>query len=78
MRKLLKQCRSSALPLSTLSTLSYHTLPWLRPSLGCAQVARVCEAAVQCWWEESHPGWMIFTLGNQHFESLDQIIQARP
>ena len=41
------------------------------------QVARVCDAAVQCWWEDSHPGWMIFTLGNQHFETLDQIIQVR-
>lgn len=37
----------------------------------------MCEAAVQCWWEDSHPGWMIFTLGNQHFETLDQIIQVR-
>ncbi len=45
---------------------------------GRAQVARVCEAAVQCWWEDTHPGWMIFTLGNQHFQSLDEIIQARP
>ena len=45
--------------------------------MGCVQVARVCEAAVQCWWEDSHPGWMIFTLGNQHFETLDQIIQVR-
>ncbi len=38
----------------------------------------MCEAAVQCWWEDTHPGWMIFTLGNQHFQSLDEIIQARP
>ncbi|KAK9825886.1 hypothetical protein WJX81_001066 [Elliptochloris bilobata] len=47
-----------------------HQMPGQRE-----QVARVCEAAVQCWWEDSHPGWMIFTLGNQHFETLDQIIQ---
>ena len=48
------------------------------PRPAAAQVARVCEAAVQCWWEDTHPGWMIFTLGNQHFQSLDEIIQVRP
>ena len=49
-----------------------------KPHRGRAlQVAHVCEAAVACWWEDSHPGWMIFTLGNQHFETLDQIIQVR-
>ena len=30
---------------------------------------------MRLWWENSHPGWMIFTLGNQHFETLNQIIQ---
>ncbi len=30
---------------------------------------------MRLWWEDYHPGWMIFTLGNQHFETLGQIIQ---
>ncbi len=30
---------------------------------------------MRLWWEDYHPGWMIFTLGNQHFETLNQIIQ---
>ena len=41
-----------------------------------AQVAEIAEAAFECWWQEQHPGWMIFTLGNNHFESLDQIIKV--
>jgi hypothetical protein len=40
------------------------------------QVLTTCEEALRCWWMDSHPGWMIFTLGNQHFETLDQIIQV--
>lgn len=30
---------------------------------------------MRLWWEDFHPGWMIFTLGSQHFETLHQIIQ---
>ena len=41
------------------------------------QVAEIAEAAFECWWQEQHPGWMIFTLGNNHFESLDQIIKVQ-
>ena len=41
------------------------------------QVAEIAEAAFECWWQDQHPGWMIFTLGNNHFESLDQIIKVR-
>jgi len=40
------------------------------------QVSEIAEAAFECWWQDQHPGWMIFTLGNNHFESLDQIIKA--
>ncbi len=40
------------------------------------QVNEVAEAATRCWWDEQHPGWMIFTLGNRHFETLDQIVQV--
>ncbi len=40
------------------------------------QVAEIAEAAFECWWQDQHPGWMIFTLGNNHFESLDQIIKV--
>ncbi|CAL5224107.1 g6738 [Coccomyxa viridis] len=47
-----------------------HQLPQQRE-----QVAEIAEAAFECWWQEQHPGWMIFTLGNNHFESLDQIIK---
>ena len=36
-----------------------------------------CQQAMRCWWEDGHPGWMIFTLGNQHFERLDDIIAVR-
>ena len=39
------------------------------------QVQASCEQAMRLWWEDFHPGWMIFTLGNQHFETLNQIIQ---
>ena len=39
------------------------------------QVQASCEQAMRLWWEDYHPGWMIFTLGNQHFETLNQIIQ---
>ncbi len=28
------------------------------------------------WWEDGHPGWMIFTLGGRHFDNLDDIIQV--
>ena len=42
----------------------------------CGQVQGTCEQAIRCWWEDAHPGWMIFTLGNKHFETLDQIIQV--
>lgn len=41
------------------------------------KVSETAEAAFECWWQDQHPGWMIFTLGNNHFESLDQIIKAR-
>ena len=34
-----------------------------------------CEHAMRLWWEDFHPGWMIFTLGNRHFETLNQVIQ---
>ncbi|CAK0731822.1 hypothetical protein CVIRNUC_000047 [Coccomyxa viridis] len=47
-----------------------HQLPQQRE-----QVAEIAEAAFECWWQDQHPGWMIFTLGNNHFESLDQIIK---
>ena len=40
------------------------------------QVSEIAEAAFECWWQDQHPGWMIFTLGNNHFESLDQIIKV--
>ena len=43
-----------------------------------AQVNTACQQAMRCWWEDGHPGWMIFTLGNQHFERLDDIIAVRP
>ena len=43
---------------------------------GAAQVSEIAEAAFECWWQDQHPGWMIFTLGNNHFESLDQIIKV--
>ena len=36
----------------------------------------VAEAATRCWWDEQHPGWMILTLGNRHFETLEQIVQV--
>lgn len=39
------------------------------------KVQASCEQAMKLWWEDFHPGWMIFTLGNQHFETLHQIIQ---
>lgn len=39
------------------------------------QVQASCVQAMRLWWEDYHPGWMIFTLGNQHFETLNQIIQ---
>lgn len=43
----------------------------------CAfQVNDVAEVATKSWWDEQHPGWMIFTLGNRHFETLDQIVQV--
>ena len=42
-----------------------------------AQVNEVADAATRCWWDEQHPGWMIFTLGNRHFETLEQIVQVR-
>ena len=41
------------------------------------QVNTACQQAMRCWWEDGHPGWMIFTLGNQHFERLDDIIAVR-
>jgi len=41
------------------------------------QVNSACQQAMRCWWEDGHPGWMIFTLGNQHFERLDDIIAVR-
>ncbi len=50
-------------------------------ALACScllQVAEIAEAAFECWWQDQHPGWMIFTLGNNHFESLDQIIKVHP
>ncbi|DBA73831.1 TPA: PSII 6.1 kDa protein, variant 2 [Trebouxia sp. C0005] len=47
-----------------------HQLPAQRD-----QVQASCEQAMRLWWEDYHPGWMIFTLGNQHFETLNQIIQ---
>lgn len=47
-----------------------HQLPAQRD-----QVQASCEQAMRLWWEDFHPGWMIFTLGNQHFETLNQIIQ---
>ncbi|KAK9803940.1 hypothetical protein WJX72_006604 [[Myrmecia] bisecta] len=48
-----------------------HQLPAQRE-----QVHGTCQQAVRLWWEDSHPGWMIFTLGSKHFETLEQIIQA--
>ncbi|KAK9918510.1 hypothetical protein WJX75_004610 [Coccomyxa subellipsoidea] len=47
-----------------------HQLPQQRK-----QVNEVADAATRCWWDEQHPGWMIFTLGNRHFETLEQIVQ---
>ncbi|KAL3135970.1 PSII 6.1 kDa protein [Trebouxia sp. C0010 RCD-2024] len=47
-----------------------HQLPAQRD-----QVQASCEQAMRLWWEDFHPGWMIFTLGSQHFETLHQIIQ---
>ena len=49
-----------------------HQLPVQRE-----QVNSACQQAMRCWWEDGHPGWMIFTLGNQHFERLDDIIGVR-
>jgi hypothetical protein len=40
-------------------------------------VAAVAEAATRCWWQDSHPGWMIFTLGTQHFQALDPVLRVR-
>ncbi|MCJ1461804.1 hypothetical protein MMC07_000403 [Pseudocyphellaria aurata] len=39
------------------------------------QVRATCAQAVKCWWSENHEGWMIFTLGNRHFQTLEEIIQ---
>ena len=41
------------------------------------QVQATTERALESWWEEGHPGWMIFSLGTQHFETLDEIIRVR-
>ena len=65
----------------------FFLLKWLSVAtdalLSCAeslwmfvQVSEIAEAAFECWWQDQHPGWMIFTLGNNHFESLDQIIKV--
>jgi hypothetical protein len=32
--------------------------------------------ATAAWWQDGHPGWMIFTLGGTHFDSLEQVIQV--
>ena len=40
----------------------------------CLQFQSVCDEAVECWWEDQHPEWMIFSMGGQHFETLGQII----
>ena len=40
------------------------------------QVQATTERALESWWEEGHPGWMIFSLGTKHFETLDEIIQV--
>jgi hypothetical protein len=41
------------------------------------QVQQIAEIATRCWWEPQHPGWMIFTLGNQHFQTMDHILKVR-
>lgn len=46
----------------------------LSSSHACLQFQSVCDQAVECWWEDDHPGWAIFSLGGQHFETLGQII----
>lgn len=50
---------------------------WLSLTLhSCAlQVRTTCAQAVRCWWSDNHEGWMIFTLGNRHFQTLEEIIQ---
>ena len=40
----------------------------------CLQFQSVCNEAVECWWEDQHPEWTIFSMGGQHFETLGQII----
>ena len=46
----------------------------LSSSHACLQFQSVCDQAVECWWEDQHPEWTIFSLGGQHFETLGQII----
>lgn len=40
------------------------------------QVQATTERGLESWWEEGHPGWMIFSLGTKHFETLDEIIRV--
>lgn len=56
--------------------MRYLFLAQNKPYAVSLQVQGTCEYAIRCWWEDAHPGWMIFTLGNQHFETLDEIIKA--
>lgn len=45
-------------------------------SVGAAvQVRTTVQQAVRCWWSDNHEGWMIFTLGGRHFQTLEEIIQ---
>ncbi|KAK9803793.1 hypothetical protein WJX73_009593 [Symbiochloris irregularis] len=39
------------------------------------QVRTTVQQAVRCWWSDNHEGWMIFTLGGRHFQTLEEIIQ---
>lgn len=38
--------------------------------------AATTRRATAAWWQDGHPGWMIFTLGGRHFSALDEIIQV--
>lgn len=38
--------------------------------------AATTRRATAAWWQDGHPGWMIFTLGGRHFDNLDDITQV--
>lgn len=38
--------------------------------------AVIATRAASSWWAPGHPGWMIFTLGGRHFDSLEEVMQV--